>query len=108
MNQDPVCGMTVNQPQEANKSNYHGTDYFFCSSQCKEKFDRNPAQFVHGGSAGQPHPAGKSSSRQGAGTGQHQPAGQQGTTGQQGGAGQQQPSAQQGATGGRQRRRKSA
>ncbi len=49
---DPVCGMTVEPASAAGKSNASGATYYFCSSHCKEKFDREPSQF-----AGRSNPA---------------------------------------------------
>ena len=42
---DPVCGMTVAKNEDL-KSIFEGNSYYFCSSRCKEEFDRNPANFV--------------------------------------------------------------
>ena len=42
---DPVCGMTVAKDENL-KSTFEGDSYYFCSSRCKEEFDRNPANFV--------------------------------------------------------------
>jgi len=39
---DPVCGMTVDPAKAANKSEYKGTTYYFCSDHCKRTFDANP------------------------------------------------------------------
>lgn len=42
---DPVCGMTLNQ-RDPQRSSRHGTTiHYFCSSECKSKFDANPAQW---------------------------------------------------------------
>ena len=43
---DPVCGMTVDPGTSAGSSRVGGTEYFFCSTSCKARFDANPAQFV--------------------------------------------------------------
>ena len=43
---DPVCGMTIEAENAAGTSEFQGETYYFCSPVCKEKFDRNPAQFV--------------------------------------------------------------
>lgn len=49
MNQiiDPVCGMTVNPAKTSTKSEYKGTTYHFCSLECKQQFDAEPAQYAH-------------------------------------------------------------
>lgn len=48
---DPVCGMQVDDRNAAGRSNFQGQDYYFCSQDCKKKFDQNPQQFA--GQAGQ-------------------------------------------------------
>jgi P-type Cu+ transporter len=47
MTKDPVCGMRIVKHQAAGTSNYKGEDYFFCSTACKQKFDKQPAQFIN-------------------------------------------------------------
>lgn len=51
---DPVCNMEVDEQSAAGRSQYQGEDYFFCSQDCKQKFDRNPEQYAkqRGQSAG--------------------------------------------------------
>lgn len=44
---DPVCGMKVTEKQAAGQSNYQGQNYYFCSQDCKSKFDQNPQQYAH-------------------------------------------------------------
>lgn len=46
MNTDVVCGMKVTAQDAAGKSDYQGKTYYFCSSECKQKFDANPTQFA--------------------------------------------------------------
>jgi YHS domain-containing protein len=43
---DPVCGMEVNESSEF-KSNEGGQTTYFCSSECKEKFEKNPNEFMN-------------------------------------------------------------
>jgi Cu+-exporting ATPase len=43
---DPVCGMTIEAENAAGVSEFGGETYYFCSQNCKEKFDANPAQFA--------------------------------------------------------------
>jgi YHS domain-containing protein len=43
---DPVCGMSVGEPPAGGTSEYQGTTYYFCSSGCKARFDRNPVAYV--------------------------------------------------------------
>ena len=46
MAKDPVCGMDVDEQRAAGTSQYGDRSYFFCSKNCKEKFERNPEQYV--------------------------------------------------------------
>jgi uncharacterized membrane protein YraQ (UPF0718 family)/YHS domain-containing protein len=43
---DPVCGMSVDPQTAAERSDYRGTSYVFCSAGCKAAFDTNPGHFV--------------------------------------------------------------
>ena len=43
---DPVCGMQVDTADAAARSDFEGKTYYFCSTDCKTKFDQNPAQFT--------------------------------------------------------------
>ncbi len=43
---DPVCGMDVDAATAAGHTEHDGQTYHFCSPMCKEKFDRNPAQYL--------------------------------------------------------------
>ena len=46
---DPVCKMQVDEKNpRGGKSTYQAKDYFFCSAQCKTKFDAKPKQYVGG------------------------------------------------------------
>jgi len=42
---DPVCGMEINVATAAEHTEHAGQTYSFCSSRCKDKFDKNPAQY---------------------------------------------------------------
>ena len=46
MERDPVCGMDVDPKTAAGKSEYEGKTYYFCSQQCKQQFDQDPARYV--------------------------------------------------------------
>ena len=46
MARDPVCGMEVNEADAPAQSEFGGKTYFFCATECKEKFDANPEQFT--------------------------------------------------------------
>jgi Cu+-exporting ATPase len=43
---DPVCGMDVETASAAGHTEHDGQTYYFCGSNCKEKFDHNPAQYL--------------------------------------------------------------
>ncbi|MEA2239326.1 MAG: P-type Cu+ transporter [Thermoanaerobaculia bacterium] len=43
---DPVCGMTVDPARAAGSSTHRGRTIYFCSAHCKTKFDANPASYL--------------------------------------------------------------
>jgi Cu+-exporting ATPase len=43
---DPVCGMTVGPASVFGESVHRGTPYFFCSEECKRKFEADPARYT--------------------------------------------------------------
>jgi len=43
---DPVCDMKVTEETAAAKSMYKGKVYYFCSTLCKQMFDREPDKYV--------------------------------------------------------------
>jgi YHS domain-containing protein len=45
---DPVCGMLVD-PSAAPHALHGGHSYFFCSPECKTKFETDPDRFLSGG-----------------------------------------------------------
>jgi len=49
---DPVCNMQVDEKNAAGRSEYQGQTYYFCSENCKERFDENPQQYVKHGAQG--------------------------------------------------------
>lgn len=50
---DPVCGMIV-QPGLAKASVHGGRVYYFCSQDCRGKFEATPLAYVESGAASQP------------------------------------------------------
>lgn len=46
MAKDPVCGMQVSEQAAAEKTDYQGRTYYFCSPACKAAFDRNPEKYA--------------------------------------------------------------
>lgn len=52
---DPVCGMSVD-PENAGAAAVHGGQtYYFCSANCREKFEKNPQSYLAGQPAGGHH-----------------------------------------------------
>jgi Cu+-exporting ATPase len=45
---DPVCGMTVDPTHAAGRFDYRGHPYYFCCTQCRERFQAAPEHFLHG------------------------------------------------------------
>ena len=43
---DPVCGMPVDEATAAGSSVFEGSNYYFCSAGCKQKFEANPSAYV--------------------------------------------------------------
>jgi P-type Cu+ transporter len=43
---DPVCGMKVNRATAIHRHSYDGMDYFFCGSNCRERFIGDPQRFL--------------------------------------------------------------
>ena len=46
MKRDPVCDMEVDERSAAAKSQYKGDTYYFCSDECKRRFDADPERYV--------------------------------------------------------------
>ena len=46
MGLDPVCKMEVNPASAEARSEYQGQTFYFCSVECKQKFDARPAQYI--------------------------------------------------------------
>jgi L-lactate dehydrogenase len=46
MEQDPVCGMSVEPSETPYKSEYKGKTYHFCTSRCKTTFEEAPDEYV--------------------------------------------------------------
>ena len=43
---DPICGMTVDIGKARHKSEFRGNAFYFCCAGCKQKFDKQPEQYV--------------------------------------------------------------
>ena len=48
MAKDPVCGMKIDEKNAPQKILYMGEKYFFCSRDCKVKFENNPEKYANG------------------------------------------------------------
>lgn len=44
---DPVCGMSVSAGTAAAASVYGGKTLYFCSTDCRDKFEREPAKYLN-------------------------------------------------------------
>ena len=58
MAKDPVCGMEVDESTAPATSTHRGKTYYFCSTGCKETFDRNPEAYTGQGQQRGPSEAG--------------------------------------------------
>ncbi len=47
MQTDPVCGMQIEESTAAEKSDYQGQTFYFCSVACKTRFDDEPEKYVN-------------------------------------------------------------
>ena len=54
---DPVCGMTVDPQTTLHRTTHSGTDYYFCSAGCRQKFEAEPARYLVPNSLGSEKPA---------------------------------------------------
>ena len=43
---DPICGMIVDIGEARHKSEFRGNAFYFCCAGCKQKFDKQPEQYV--------------------------------------------------------------
>lgn len=46
MAKDPVCGMQVDEREAKATAEHGGRKVYFCSAECKQKFERNPEQYA--------------------------------------------------------------
>ena len=44
--QDPVCGMQVDEKRAEYKSNAANRTLYFCSAECKNRFEREPQRYL--------------------------------------------------------------
>jgi uncharacterized protein len=45
---DPVCGMTVDPKTATEHASHSGATYYFCSSGCREAFEKDPQRYLAG------------------------------------------------------------
>ncbi len=43
---DPVCGASVDTSKAAGKTGYAGEIFYFCSADCKIKFEEDPGRYI--------------------------------------------------------------
>ena len=43
---DPVCGMDIDPKDAVGKVEFQGRTYYFCSDECKTKFEKAPKQYI--------------------------------------------------------------
>ena len=43
---DPVCGMSVDPATAPAKAEHQGKTYYFCSDECKTKFQQEPDRYT--------------------------------------------------------------
>jgi YHS domain-containing protein len=43
---DPVCGMGVDRDKSTAASVYRGKTFHFCSTSCRDKFEKEPAKYA--------------------------------------------------------------
>ena len=46
MGLDPVCKMEVNPASAEAQSEWGGQTFYFCSQECKERFDGEPERYI--------------------------------------------------------------
>ena len=43
---DPVCGLKIEEGKAEWKSGYAGEMYYFCSSDCRTRFEQDPGEYI--------------------------------------------------------------
>jgi Cu+-exporting ATPase len=46
MGLDPVCKMEVNPASALGQSEHEGQSFYFCSAECKRRFDAEPGRYL--------------------------------------------------------------
>jgi len=55
---DPVCGMTIEEPDAVGSYEYNGVTYYFCAESCLDRFRASPDAFLSGAAESEPAPSG--------------------------------------------------
>ena len=45
--QDPVCGMEIEKETAEGPAEHMGKTFYFCSTGCKEKFEKEPMKYMN-------------------------------------------------------------
>ena len=43
---DPVCGLEIDHRQAFGPTEYEGETYYFCSQDCKQRFEAEPERYA--------------------------------------------------------------
>ncbi|MEO6713485.1 MAG: YHS domain-containing protein [Mycobacteriales bacterium] len=43
---DPVCGMSIEEADAVATADHAGTTYYFCSQDCADEFNNDPASYT--------------------------------------------------------------
>jgi YHS domain-containing protein len=54
---DVVCGMIVDSETAPARSRFEGTTYYFCTPECRDQFEANPARYTSHGKLADSQPA---------------------------------------------------
>ncbi len=46
MVKDLVCGMEIDSEAAEAREIHHGISYFFCSEECRQKFEQEPDRYI--------------------------------------------------------------
>ncbi len=51
---DPVCKMEIREEDASDETRYKGEKYYFCTEDCKDRFEENPEKYIEKGKRKQP------------------------------------------------------
>ncbi len=46
MRTDLVCGASIDEKKSRDRYEFKGNTYYFCGSECKDKFSESPDQYI--------------------------------------------------------------